>query len=514
MSPGERRTLRDGESDLVGWVAEYLARAGPRFVVLHGSVGAGKSSFLRALFPRMTGDAVFLLYQQPTATGADGLNRMQAGGATTLLLADPRHQDHPPEEARTDVPILAGLAAESGKSSAYEVPPAFRQVLERMVRAGGGCLLLDSWDRDSERFARGLVTDPAAVATFGLPAKEFAVLQSAVLGLKCNLVLAVVPELAASLQSLADVVVELKEETRRGARVRIISVPKSRGSAVESRDHLYTLEDGRFHSVADLPPTFTPPVAEPDPDPEPTAGTIWPGSVAFHGAFGRLKYGALTAVTLAPEASDPLAQAIVQPLVSHTLRTGGRVVWMPAPSVRPAKVVGLLREHVPAEWIRERLRIISASGEEPALGELASAVLPLRREVGSGDLRAATAPGVGPIFPDAHKFLRTAPESTPSLYVLSMEGLRASAAAVGIALNAATLPSVLAAYARLPRFHGFGYGQADDPLATALLPMVSTLLHLQIVCGRPVLHGERPRTSAYVMDWTGDVGRYRLLPCQ
>lgn len=506
--------MRDGESDMVGWVADYLGRAGPRFVVLFGPVGAGKSSFLRALFPRLTGEAVFLLYQQPTGTGSDGRTRLQVGGATTLLLADPSAAGA--EAApRSETPMLAGMAIGSSESSPYELPAAFARVVERMSRAGGGCLVLDSWDRDSERYVRGLVTDPAAISTFELPAKEFSVLQSAVLGMKSNVVLAVVPELAGSLQSLADVVVELREEDRAGARVRIITIPKSRGSGVESRDHLYTLEEGRFRSIADLPPTFSPPLAEPDPDPEPTAGTIWPGSAAFEGAFGRLKHGGLTAITLSPEASDSIATAIVQPLVSHTLRAGGRVVWMPAPSVRPSKVVALVRDHVPAEWIRERLRIISASGEDPALGDLAHVILPLRREVGAGgDVRAATSTGIGPIFPDAHKFLRTAPESSPALYVLSLEGLKASAATSGVALNATTLPVVFASYARLPRFHGFGYGQGDDPLAAALLPMFSTLLHLQIVCGRPVLHGERPRTSAFVMDWAGDAGRYSLLPCQ
>lgn len=514
MPSSERRSLRDGESDMVGWVADYLGRAGPRFVVLYGPVGAGKSSFLRALFPRLSGETAFLLYQQPTGTGSDGRTRLQVGGATTLLLADPHPAPAAPPE-RTEMPMLAGLVAEGGGSSGYDVPPVFRRVIERMARAGGGCLVLDSWDRDSERYVRGMVSDPTAISTFSLPAQEFGALQSAVLGMKNNVVLAVVPELAGALQSLADVLVELKEEDRHGARVRVISVPKSRGSGVESRDHLYTLEAGQFRTLSDLPPSFTPPVAEPDADPELTAGTIWPGSTAFAGAFGRLKHGGLTAITLAAEASDPLATAIVQPLVAHTLRVGGRVVWMPAPSVRPSKVIGLLRDQVPREWIRERLRIVSASADDPALGDLATVILPLRRELGAGgDVRAATAPGVGPIFPEAHKFLRTTPESSPALYVLSMEGLKASAAVVGVTLNAATLPVVLASYARLPRFHGFGYGRGDDPLVAALLPMVTTQLHLQVICGRPVLHGERPRTSAFVMDWTGEGGRYGLLPCQ
>lgn len=513
MPAGEKRSPREGDSDLVGWLGDYLQRMGPRFVVLSGPVGAGKSSLLRALFPRLTGDSVFLIYRQPTATGPDGQVRPQVGGATTLLLADPGHEEGP-NASPTDAPLLAGMAAEEG-ARGYSIPAGFRQTIERMTRAGGGCMLLDSWDRDSERYVRGLVHEPQGLVSFDLPSTEFATLQSAILGMKNNVVLAVVPELATPLQSLADAVVELREETRHGARVRLITVPKSRGTGLDSRDHLYTLEQGRFRSIPDLATGFVPPTAPPDPDPEPTAGTLWPGSAAFAAAFGRLKHGTLTALTLSPDVSDPFATAIVQPLIAHTLKVGGRVVWMPAPSIRPSKAIALLRDVVPVDWVRERLRVLSASGDDPGQAELAGVVLPLRRELGEGgDVRAATSPGVGPVFPDAHKFLRLAPESSPALYVLSIEGLRACAAAAGVTLNASTLPVVLASYARLPRFHGFGYGRADDPLTAALLPMVATSLHLQAICGRPVLHGERPRTSAYVVDWPGDDGRFTLLPCQ
>ena len=513
MPPAEKRPSREGESDVVGWIAEYLQRTGPRFVVLAGPAGAGKSSLLRALFPRLSGEAIFLIYQQPTVTGPDGQSRPQVGGATTLLLADPHRETMSPPP-RSEAPLLAGLVAGERREE-YAIPPPFRAAIERMTQNGGGCMLLDSWDRDSERFVRGLVPDPSGLTTFSLPSTEFGTLQSAILGMKNNVVLAVIPELAASLQSLADAVINLREETRNGARVRLVSVPKSRGSGIESRDHLYTLEQGRFRSLADLPAGFSPPSADPDPDPEPTAGTLWPGSAAFADAFGRLKHGAMTALTLSPDVSDPLATAIVQPLVVHALRAADRVVWMPAPALRPSKAIALVRERVPVDWVRERLRVISASGDDPGLGELAGVVLPLRRAVGTGgDLRAATSPGVGPIFPDAHKFLRMTPEASSALYVMSIEGLKASAAAAGVALNVATLPVVLAAYARLPRFHGFGYGQANDPVAAALLPVTTTTVHLQVVCGRPVLHGERPRTPAFAMDWPTPDGRYTLLPCQ
>lgn len=506
----ERSPPEPGRTDLLPFLLGYL-RSGPsRFVLVSGSVGAGKSSLLRALYAALPTERVYLLYQQPNVRGlsAPGGRPPEAEAPTRLLLVGRLGEGS--SAAREPSPFATGPAGTD--DSALPTPPALSHALEAMS-ADGGTVFVDSWDRDSERFLRSLADETHQVTSLTLPPAEFGQIQGALLGMKVNLVLSVVPEMAEGLHSLADALIQLKEQERGGTRFRVVHVSKFRGASMEAREFLYSLDGGVFRPFPDLPRGFVPPTTPLDPDPEPDAPTIWPGSATFAAAFGRLRPGAFSAVTIAPDTPDTLLPPIVRPLAAQALSVGGRVVWMPSPSVRPSRVLTALQGEIPSDWLRERLRIVSASGDDPGLGELRSIVLPLRREMGArGDVRAANAPGVGPIFPDAHRFLGMAPPGAPAVYLLSLEGLKAAVAAAGLGLNATTLPAVLAAYGRIPRFHGFGYGRADDPLVPELLPLMDTIIHLQVACGRPVLSSLRPRSSSFVMDWPGNDGRYALIP--
>lgn len=496
--------------DLVQQVTAYLATAGPRTLLIEGQVGAGKSSLLRALIGSTGVPGLLLLYQQMPEPTEQGSGRSVVSGPTTLLALDlAGTPGAPPAPA----PAATGPLAPPPTSSAFPVPGTLLATLARLS-GSGGTVFADSWDRDTERYLRGLAPTAESVVTFQLPGSDLPSLQGTLTSMRSNLVLAMVPELALPLQSMADGVIHLARRETPDASYRIATVGKIRGSALDNRDHLYTLDGGTFRALPDLPRGFAPPTAPPEPDPEPAAGSIWPGSAEFAQTFGRLGYGGLTALTIAPDCPDGLGGAVLLPVVAHVLRAGGRVVWTPSPSTRPSRVVALLREHVPTEWLRERLRILSASGDDPGLGELGGVVLPLRREVASGgEMRAATSPGVGPIFPDAHRFLRGTSDPCPAMYVLSVAGLKACTAAAGIQLNPVLLPTVVGAYARLPRFHGIGYGPSDDPLTVATASMMTSTLRLEVVCGRPVLRGTQPRTAAFAMDWTTPDGRYSLLPC-
>lgn len=496
--------------DLLGYLLGLVASRPPRFLLLSGRVGAGKSSLLRTLYRQHQGPSICVLYQQPggAPTGAPGVDTHEA----TLLIADPARGHDPPGAADVAEPNAGAPVATDAAAANFLGP--LRGAVARLSSSPGGAIFVDAWDRDSESFARGLLARPGDAETVRLPTDDFGAMQSALLSLRLGIVLAVVPELANPLLSLADVLIGLREEDRQGARVRILTLEKVRGAPPLAREHLYTLDGTAFRAFPALPRGFLPPSAVPDPEPSPEPGTIWPGSASYASAFGRLRHGAYSALSLRPGTPDTLALGIVEPIVAQVLHSGGRVVWMPAPSMRPSRVIAALRDRVPPDWLRERLRILSASGDDPSLGELASVVLPLRREIGSGgDLRAATSPGVGPIFPEAYHFLRMAPDASSALYVLSVEGLKASVATIGRPLDPSTLPAVLASYARLPRFHGFGYGSADDPLAQAILSMMDSTIEMQLVCGRPVLVGLHPKTPTFVLDWPGPDGRYALLPC-
>jgi hypothetical protein len=496
-------------SNPVRFLADYFQHGGPRFVLVSGVPGVGKSSLLRAVFEGIPGPKLFLLYQQPVAAGGGSPLRAEVGGATKVLLFDPQ-RPAPPASADGGSPGGGGSGAGGPAPGDHPLQEAFA----RLAAAGAGTAIVDSWDRDSEHFLRQLAADPRALESVPVPASGFGALQSTLIGLNVNLLLGVIPDLGDPLRSIADAVIELRTREIDGAQVRIATAPKVRGRTTEAQDQLYTLDEGTLRAFPDLPRGFVPPMSPLDPDPRPGSSTIWPGSAAFASAFGRLHHGGFTGLTLSPECDDRIPTALALPIIGQALRTGGRVIWTPAPSLRPSRAVAMLQKEVPDDWLRERLRIITASGDDPGLGDLRAVILPLRREFGTGgELRAATSPGVTPIFPDAFQFLRLAPDSGSALYVISIEGLKASAEMAEVPLDPLILPSILASYTRLPRFHGVGYGQANDPLSTTLLSMVTTHLHLQMICGRPVVHGVRPRTPAYILDWEGSEGRMNLRRC-
>jgi hypothetical protein len=507
-TPGPPR----GGFDLGAYLAEFLGPKEPRFLLVTGPPGSGKSSLLRLLAPRVSGPKLFVAFQLPSAPPGS-----QPGGSTStypMLMVDPQA---PPLEGTTTPrgsdpsPLLAFSARGMDESTAP--PPVLADAFDRLVRAGNGTVFVDSWDRGTEGYFRTLVGSAADVRSFMALPSEVGGLQASILSNPNRLVLALPPDSAVRLLSVADAVVELGDEVHSGTRVRVLSIPKVRGKPPPMTELLYTLDGGRFQPFPGLPPGTRVPVGPPDDDPDPGADSGWPGSVAFAHAFGRLRFGGATAITLSPDCPDSVPRALTVPVAVHLLRIGGRVVWIPTPSTRPAELVKMLQPFVPDTRIREGLRLLVVNRDEQNLGDLSSVVLPLRRE--SGDANGAgppPAPGVRPLFPEVQRFLTDRSGGSPAMLLVSLEGLRAALGGAGVPLDTSTLPAVLGTYTRLPRFHAFGYGNADDPAATQLRPVVDTLLQIEMVRGRPVLFGIRPRTSAHIFDWPTADGQYRLIP--
>jgi hypothetical protein len=493
------------EADLVAFLSRLLASEDrPRFLLLNGPVGTGKSSLLRALLPRVPGPKLFVGYLPiPAAPGTVGGPQDVA-----LLVADPQL------DALAESPLTTPGTDPEGVPPSVDpsgLPAPLRDSLGRL--GGHGVAYVDSWDRGSDAFFRAQVRSPRSIRTLTAPASSIGAMRLSILSTPVHLVIAMTPESGAELMSTADAVVDLHETDHQGARIRIATTTKVRGAHLPfNPDYLYTLEEGRFHALPNLPKGFQFPAGPADPDPDERAPTVWPGSASFAEAFGRMRPGGFTGLAMSNDCPDSLPKILAVPLASHVLRIGGRVVWIPSPSIRPSKIIGHLKDQVPIDWIRERFRVISASGDDPGLGDLRSCVLPLRRELSRSDVRTSDAPGIAPIFPDAHRFLRGHPPSTPAIYILSIDGLRAATDSAGITLDSSTMPVVLGTYARIPGFHGFGFGRTDDPLVTLLRSTIDTLLQAEMVFGRPVIYGVRPSTRAYLLDWATPDHRYTLVP--
>jgi hypothetical protein len=502
-----------GAFNLVSFLGQFLESPGPKFFMIVGPVGSGKSTLLRSLIPGLSGPKLFLAYQIPAGSSPSAQARGETPPPVPLLLVEPRRDssDRSPPRDPTSSSILAFNPQAPGEDSAPLAPVA--EAMGRLAAAGNGVVVVDSWDRGSDLFFRAQANATEDVQTLSAPAAAVAQMQSTLVSTPVHVLLGITPELGLPLLSLADAVVSLHEEVHTEGRLRVATVTKIRGAQPPLADYLYTLQGGRFRALPGFSSSFRPPVAPADPDSDPSAHSLWPGSASWAQAFGRLRPGGLTAVTLSSECPATIPHAIAAPIAIHTLRYGGRVVWVPAPSIRPSQIVSLLSQFVPADAMHARLRILSASGHDPALGEMDTVIFPLDREdpVVPGPKPPGTS-GVRPLFERVHQFFRDPAESPASVLIGSFEGLRAVASAVGLAIDASTIPVVLGGYTRLPNFHLFSSCDRADPVVAHLRPGVDTLAEIDMVHGRPVLFGIRPRTTPFLLDWSDPTGRYSLVP--
>ncbi|MCI4358744.1 MAG: ATP-binding protein [Thermoplasmata archaeon] len=478
-------------------------------LLITGRPGSGKTSLLTALAQVVQGPRLFVAYRPEEASSPDSGDSMASKPSISLLLVDPEPGEpgavNPGETVLTDL----GPAAPVLPSTAGPTPPEILAAIRKMVAQGGGTLFVDSWDRSTEQaFIEG--HDQARVQQ----------LQGSLGGMRewlssipVHAAIALLEDPDPQLQSLADAVVHLGWEEEEGGRLRVASVPKLKGRPLADSRFLFTLVGGRFQCPPLPRPGFRAPVGPPDPDPELGAASLWPGSAAFARAFGRLATHSLTGFELAPEMPHRVVEALAFPFAAHVLRSGGRVLWIPSPQSPPSTLLGELSRFVPPDWVRERLRILSAAGSDKALTDLREVVLPIRMSATEGkEPRPATAAPVGPAFPEAHRFLRDTGEGKPSLFLLSFDGLLAVASVGGLTYRPSEFPLIMGAYVRLPNFHGVGFGRSDEPLTVAALPSTDTHLKLRLRHGQIVLFGARPKTNAHLLYWTDPEGRYSLLP--
>jgi hypothetical protein len=496
--------------DLVYLLRDFLHDPAPIYLVITGVAGAGKSSLLRALMTAMPSPKLFVAYRSRGGGSEDAGARGSGLHELSLLLIEsgPATAAGPAPAAESPATMMSFAPASS--EAEPDLPRAFTEAIVRVAVPPGGSVVVDTWDAASERQFRSEAGDGARAEVVNCPMERLRA-QFGRAPIRGVFVLTSPP--TRELLSTSDGVVHLEWEEMEGFHLRVISIPKLRRAPPPESRYLYTLHGGEFYCPPQLPPGFQPPIGPPDPDPGPDDSTIFPGNLDFAEAFGRLRFRGMTAFEVEPRFPSAVGDVFLYPLVSHALSMGGRVVWVPSATTTPSEIIGQLARFVPPDFLRERLRVLSAGGSDAALGELRSVAMPVRRESGQGgEIRAAIAPAVGPLFPDAFRFLQSAPDGKPALFVMYLDGIVALAAVAEIPVHIETYPLVVSSYMRIPRFHGLGFGRSDDPLLRGLLGEVDAHVRIAEKYGRTVLLGTRPRTSPYILDWTDASGRYSLVP--
>lgn len=473
-------------------LARFLSGSTPRVLLVKGAPGAGKSSLLRAIAPHLAGETAFIAYRANPSAPSSGAPDPAAREFTLVLMQRRTAPGGPPPTPSGD----------------DRTPAALRDAYARIRAGGGGCLIIDSWDRGSEETFREIAhgeVDVAEVTVTGRALREL--LQR----IPLHALVAITTSPDEQFDTESDGIVELGTEEIDGTPIRVVRVSKLRGHTPVGARRPYTLEGGTFYAAPERGPGFLAPFGAPD-DPPGDGELIWPGSEEFARAFGGLRPHGITGVDLTDDVPDRLFEVLAFPIVAGALRAGAHVVWIPPGSAPPASVVHALAPLVPAENLNAGLRILSASGYDPDLARNSPVLLPIRRAAGgTREIRSADAAPVAPLFQDAHQFLAQTPAGKPALLVVSIDGLRALASVSSATYDPATFPLIAAAYVQLPRSHAIGFGRVGDPLTVAALPSVDLHIRLRLVHAHPVAFGLRPRTPAYLMDWKED-GRLRLRP--
>ncbi len=197
-------------------------------------------------------------------------------------------------------------------------------------------------------------------------------------------------------------------------------------------------------------------------------------------------------------------ELVLEPMVAHTSRAGGRVFETLPPNVAPDEVVNRYRESLKIDEIRRQVRF-QTSGAVRSSEEVAPLVLPSPVQ----DLQ-----GSEPRTPEAIRFLRDgARVDRPNLSVVWVPALRAFASERGVDYSADTLPGMAFAYLSASPLHTVFLGPAEDPWVASLRSMAGIRLRFQSAAGRVFVWGERPPTPSFVLsEGNGSSGKpYRLL---
>lgn len=509
-NPARPRFAPKDGFDLLNALGSFLATPPPLTLLIMGAPGTGKSTLLQSLIPLVRAPPLFVAYRAETADPARSIFTDSGDAVLSLFIVDPETESPEGPRDRGSEPghsvSFAPVAAQSGAG----VPATLSDAGARLATAGGGCVFVDSWDPASEAM---FLTHGGGREHASTVEVQLGVLRKALGRLRIRMVLVATGDPGSELLSMADGIVDLGWETADGFSLRVASVPKLQRIPVPQPRYLFALDRGAFYCPPQHAPGFHPPVGPPDADPSPVVGMIFPGSQAFVDAFGRLRVHGITGLGISPHIPSNLADVFLIPMVAHTLKSGGRVVWFPPLASGPSQICAQLAPFVPADFIRERLRIVTAGTGDPGLGDLRTVALPVRRESGeTRGVRSSTSSPTAPIFPDAYDFLLRNPADRTSLVGISLDGFKALAAVAGIALDPATFFLRISAYQRLSGRHAVSFGAASDPLMQAMMPIMDSYIRIEEKYGRTVLLGERPRTSPYILDWTDPSGGYKLVP--
>jgi hypothetical protein len=515
------------ETGLPPELHRFMVNADSHTLLIRGPPGSGKTTLALSLLDRLAGRRI-IVTNRVTAEALERFYPWLKDEASRVEVVDSKARPGAVHDSARTASLLkaqervipmradpSGLNAKDVEQLVW-LPSELRQLWLSFDPATPTVVAIDSWDALVDVY---LGTESGRRER--LPDREELerILLDQVGRANIRLLLILERDTASQLDYLCDGVVSTGVERAEERIERWFRIHKLRGIEVGDRDYPFTLSGARFQCFPSLPANYRVTFCGSDPDPEPIAETIWPGSRAFAEQFGRLHWEQSTLIELERTVSYEVARTLTAPMVTAAIRSGGRVIIAPPPSRSFGELVDLYRTAAPEPVVRERLRIMRVKGAPTLAGDLGRAV---EMEMSPGDQTPIENARRDPESPSDPRFNRaldvfhflTQPAS-PGVGNLSV-GFVPTWRMLGTDLGPEAPGNLgerwswgVQRYLSGAPLHVILIDRPDDPVFGAIATTAGSHLRVREHAGHMLIHGVRPWTPehAIVFSETPDADR-------
>jgi hypothetical protein len=295
-------------------------------------------------------------------------------------------------------------------------------------------------------------------------------------------------------------------------------------------EYPFTVSEGHFRCFAIAPDGYHLQSQRTDPDPEPTASTMWPGSREFAAIFGRLPPGGLTLIEADRAVPLDVVRMLTVPMMASAIASHAVVIIAPPPSLTAEELWKPYADSISPEAFAEQVFAVVTSRPKDAGPRWSGAIHPsdAPRPMGfrfvppgepspSGAAHRADPEEFAAQLPDLEAFIeRSRQKHTRSLSIGFAEGNLAIGRATGFPMDPDSYASTLRAYLVGEGAHGVAIGRPEEPLFDTIRSYAGLHLNLRAYKGRYILHATRPWSPSYVLaiaeDEAPGMGPYHLVP--